>query len=156
DHPMEYVLERDPSKTIRMVRQLEEADSRVTNPLSEPCSLNTLANLIQKPDKELVNWVSTWGLLGFRPKRVIPGDDRWELLPGEGSTHGPGFRMLPTSEPLVLIREAAWAARATTALFDALHLPTAHERVAKLKTLVTIDACNRIADQQKMSVCGVP
>lgn len=156
---LEYALTPDSGATVEMVRWTEHPKPKQFDPLSKDITLVDLAALANQSNMELIQWVSKWGLLGFRPSERIRcrGFNTWIIPAGRERVFGPEHRSGFAFEPLELIRESASVAKAAIALYQALtEPPSVHERARKIKDLVRPDSLEvRVGNEIQMRVWGV-
>ena len=117
--------------------------------LTSGCNLRGLAQCADGSVDLLVQWLSTWGLLGFRPVTGMPGRFVRYQVPGENHFSGPGHRLIHGAEPLEMVCEAAKVARAAVSLCEALKIEEIYERMKVLRKIISQN------DQTSVEFSGV-
>lgn len=124
-HPFTYRLLPARGHSVLMIGFQKGASFREVHPLEGDCSIEHLGELSEAAPKQLVDWCSTWGLVGgvcenWNEKRL---QRQLECEAGMALYHRVAetpWGVSPYGEPVELIREAARTARATTMLYLAL------------------------------------
>jgi hypothetical protein len=140
---MEYELMRAPGKTVEMVRWKPEAKPSLVDAIEIAASLSEVGDLANATNREILDWISRYGFLGFRnvggelPQQL---GLTYSILLGVGHFHA--------YEPLSSIREAARVAAAATALYAALRIGEAHKRAAAIQNIIQINHATRVGGRR--------
>lgn len=170
---MEYGFEKAEGRSVEIVRWKPGSRPRKVNLLTESGGLDELGRLADAPVKEVVRWVSKWGLLGFRPSSELISEQGLVhvITLGNERVHDSGNQIAYAYEPLPLILKAARIARSVSALCSAIRIQNGDERQRKLAELIRMNPNTgtrfvrreprtgeliRDSPEIEMSILGVP
>ena len=155
---MEYELVKAPGVETEMVKWKRGVPYQNVDLLKGgEGNLSDLGDLDDRPLAEMVDWLSRYGLLGFRPPRALSHPELIHLIDrGRDRVHGSENRMYFTYEPVCLVREAVRIAKAASSLYQVIKIDDSQERQSRLAAILQMNPDTRACNEISMSVFGVP